>query len=108
MYDDFGNIIRGQYVNEDEDETKLSINNYEYDDINRKIMVTDNTGDIEEKCIYDSVDNIIYENKNDNVSRTIYDGYSRTIRKITSEDYDENCDGLISEIKQDSYSDDSV
>lgn len=108
LYDDFGNIIRGQYVNEDEDETKLSINNYEYDDINRKIMVTDNTGDIEEKCIYDSVDNIIYENKNDNVSRTIYDGYSRTIRKITSEDYDENCDGLISEIKQDSYSDDSV
>ena len=108
LYDDFGNIIRSQYVNEDKDETKLSINNYEYDDINRKIMVTDNAGDIEEKCIYDSVDNIIYENKNDNVSRTIYDGYSRTIRKITSEDYDENCDGLISEIKQDSYSDDSV
>lgn len=108
LYDDFGNIIRSQNVNEGEDEIKVSVNNIEYDDNNRKTVVTDNAGNIEQKYMYDSVDNTVYENISDEVSRTIYDEYSRVTRKITSEDYDENCDGLLGEVKQDSYSDDTA
>ena len=108
LYDEFGNIQRRQGVIEKDNETEVSINNYEYDELNRNIKVTDNSGTTEQEFIYDPVDNTIYQNINQNVSRTIYDEYSRTVRRITNEDYNEEYDGLKKDSKQDYYSDDSA
>ena len=108
-YDEYGNVILCQSINENEAKSQsVSISNYEYDSLNRNVEVTNNVGDTVQEYVYDPVDNVIYQNIDNDVLRIINDEYSRTVRKITNADYNENYDGLHNSVKQDYYSDDSA
>ena len=108
-YDNFGNTVTYQStsVDSDDKETVSSIV-YSYDELNRNIEKSSVDGETSENYIYDPLGNVIYENLNNNETRTIYDDYSRIVQEIPSEDYNPDLDGLKSDTLADTYSDSSA